>query len=117
MNLQVLKTAKATTETTNLSSRGWIAAAAIGCLLGVLSPTMAQDEPKPAASVEQVRWKSEQQVRALLGDPKSVRGPIGTHATYELWQYEGFSVAFANNHAFHLFDENSLRKIQLEENR
>ena len=71
-----------------------------------------------AQSVEQIRWKSESQVRALHGEPNSIQGPIGTHASYTLWKYDNFSIAFANNRAFHLFDKNSLRKeVELEENR
>lgn len=91
-------------------------------LLAISQQVLAQENFSQAAAslpveLEQVRWKSKDQIRSLLGDPKSIRGPIGTHASYELWNYEGFGVAFANNRAFHLFDENSLHKIQLEENR
>ncbi len=70
-----------------------------------------------AQSIDQVRWKSTEQVRAILGEPKSVSSPVGTHATYVMWQYEGFTVAFANGKAFHLFRKDSLNRIQLEENR
>lgn len=68
-------------------------------------------------SVEDVRWKSEEQVRAMYGEPESISEPVGTHATYSLWKYENFTVAFANNRAFHLFDKDSLRKFELEEDR
>ncbi|MEM7358701.1 MAG: hypothetical protein AAF431_06380 [Pseudomonadota bacterium] len=68
-------------------------------------------------NLEQIRWKSESQVRALLGDPNSVHGPVGTHASYTLWKYDEFTIAFANNRAFHLFDKNSLKKFELDENR
>ena len=67
--------------------------------------------------VEEIRWKSEAQVRKLLGQPNSIHGPIGTHASYTLWKYDKFTVAFADNRAFHLFDKNSLHKIELQENR
>ena len=67
--------------------------------------------------LEQIRWKSEAQVRSLLGDPISVHGPIGTHASYTLWKYENVTVAFANQRAFHVFAKDSLKKIVLEENR
>ena len=67
--------------------------------------------------LEQIRWKSESQVRSLLGEPASIHGPIGTHASYTLWKYEGFTIAFANQRAFHLFDQDSLRKIELIESR
>ena len=70
-----------------------------------------------AQSVEDIRWKSEDQVRAILGEPITSTPPVGTHATYTLWKYENFTVAFANNHAFHLFDKNSLRRFELDENR
>lgn len=71
-----------------------------------------------AQNVEQVRWKSESQVRSLFGEPNSIQGPIGTHASYTLWKYDGFTIAFANNRAFHLFNKNSLRKeVELNENR
>jgi len=84
------------------------------------TPSSAQENnysSNPAVNLDDIRWKSESQVRALLGDPQSIRGPIGTHASYQLWEYQGFSVAFSNNRAFHLFDEGSLRKLVLEENR
>ena len=71
----------------------------------------------PQTLLSDLRWKSESEVRNRLGDPQSIRGPIGTHASYQLWNYEGFSVAIADNRVFHLFDESSLRKMQLEENR
>ena len=70
-----------------------------------------------AQSVDDVRWKSEEQVRQILGDPLSSTPPVGTHATYTLWKYENFTVAFANSRAFHLFDKNSLRRFALEEER
>lgn len=70
-----------------------------------------------AQSVEQVRWKSEQQVRNILGEPQSKSTPIGTHASYSLWNYGDFTVAFANNRAFHLFKKGSLKKVVLEEDR
>lgn len=70
-----------------------------------------------AQDVEQVRWKSESHVKGLYGEPNSVRGPIGTHATYKLWQYDNFTVAFANNRAFHLFTKDSLQRLDLEEDR
>lgn len=84
----------------------------VALTVGLLSqPSFAQD-------VEQIRWKSEAQVRALFGEPNSIQGPIGTHASYTLWKYDDFTIAFANNRAFHLFNENSLRKeVELEENR
>ena len=70
-----------------------------------------------AQEVDEVRWKSEQQVRDLYGDPISVHGPVGTHASYILWKYDDYTVAFANNRAFHLFNKDSLTKIVLEEDR
>lgn len=69
------------------------------------------------ALLNDIKWKTESQVRQILGAPDSIRGPIGTHASYQLWKYQGFSVAFSNNRAFHLFDESSLRKLALDENR
>lgn len=71
-----------------------------------------------AQNTEQVRWKSESQVRSLYGQPNSIQGPIGTFASYTLWKYDDFTIAFANNRAFHFFEKNSLRKqVGLEENR
>lgn len=70
-----------------------------------------------AQTIEQVRWKTESQVEAIFGVPNKKTSPVGTHATYALWEYEGFTVAFANSRAFHLFQKDSLRKIKLEENR
>jgi len=71
-----------------------------------------------AQSIEEVRWKSEAQVRALYGDPDSISQPTGTHASYVMWNYPEFTVAFANNKAFHLFKKDSLKKtFELNENR
>ena len=71
-----------------------------------------------AQEVKDVRWKSESHVRNLYGEPNTIQGPIGTHASYTLWKYDDFSVAFANNRAFHLFNKDSLTKtVELEENR
>lgn len=70
-----------------------------------------------AQSVEDIRWKSEQQVAAMLGEPLSKSSPIGTHAAYTLWSYEGFIVAFADNKAFHLFKVGSLNRVELSEGR
>lgn len=79
---------------------------------------VALQQPALAQSVEQIRWKSEEQVRAQFGEPNSIQGPIGTHASYTLWKYDNFTIAFANNRAFHLFDKNSLKKhVELQENR
>lgn len=68
-----------------------------------------------AQSVEQVRWKSESQVREILGEPNNITAPVGTHATYTMWKYDNFTVAFANSKAFHLFNVDSLRKVELNE--
>lgn len=82
---------------------------ALTCLL--LAPNLfAQD-------VEEIRWKTEQQVRELYGEPNTVHGPIGTHASYILWKYDDYTIAFANSRAFHLFKNDSLTKLQLEEDR
>ena len=67
-----------------------------------------------AQNVDEVKWKSEQQVRDLYGEPNLILGPIGTHASYSLWKYAGFTVAFANSRAFHLFNNRSLTKSQTE---
>lgn len=68
-----------------------------------------------AQTVEQVRWKSESQVRETLGEPISMTAPVGTHATYTMWKYDKFTVAFANSKAFHLFNTDSLKKLELDE--
>lgn len=70
-----------------------------------------------AQDVDQVRWKSESQVTDILGEPASKSTPIGIHATYSLWTYDGFVVAFANSRAFHLFRIDGANKMELEENR
>lgn len=79
-------------------------------MLIATGPAMAQD-------IEEVRWKSESQVRALYGEPQSITAPVGTHATYTMWKYQDFTVAFANNRAFHLFKKDSLKKFELREDR
>lgn len=70
-----------------------------------------------AQDVSQVRWKSEAQVTDILGEPANKSTPIGTHATYSLWTYDGFVVAFANSRAFHLFRIDGSKKMQLQEDR
>jgi len=80
-----------------------------GCFF-VASSANSQD-------VDEIRWKSENQVRELYGEPVSVHGPVGTHASYILWKYDNYTVAFANNRAFHLFKNDSLTKLQLDEDR
>ncbi|WP_170132015.1 hypothetical protein [Arenicella xantha] len=82
----------------------------IALFSGLLNTALAQD-------INQIRWKSEDQVRQTLGEPLSMTAPVGTHATYTLWKYDGYVVAFANNHAFHLFRTDSLNKMELEETR
>jgi hypothetical protein len=68
-------------------------------------------------NIDQIRWKSEDQVREVLGEPLTVTSPVGTHATYTLWKYERYTIAFADGKAFHLFDKDSLTKFELQENR
>ena len=70
-----------------------------------------------AQDLEKVRWKSAEQVRAILGEPLSETPPVGTHASYTMWKYENCTVAFANGKAFHLFYKDSLRKFEVQENR
>lgn len=70
-----------------------------------------------AQSIKDVRWKSSSEVRSVLGEPLSISSPTGTHATYTMWKYATFTVAFSNDRAFHLFQNDSLRKIKLQENR
>ena len=77
---------------------------------GGISAVNAQD-------VTEVRWKSADKVRAMYGEPQNVRGPIGTHASYTLWSYDGFIVAFANEKAFHLFNTATSESLNLNENR
>jgi len=70
-----------------------------------------------AQNVQDIRWKSPSQVRAILGEPHSITSPVGTHATYVMWKYADFTVAFSNNKAFHLFRRDSLTQFQIQENR
>ena len=70
-----------------------------------------------AENVDLIRWKSTDQVRLILGEPLSIVPPVGTHASYTMWKYDNYTVAFANGKAFHLFAKNSLRNIDLKENR
>ena len=70
-----------------------------------------------AQDINQIRWKSESQVRQILGEPTSITKPVGTHATYTMWKYPGYTVAFSNSKAFHLFRHDSLQRYGIEENR
>lgn len=69
------------------------------------------------ALLGEMRWKTASQVKQMLGAPETIRGPIGTHADYQLWMYPSYSVAIANGRVFHIFDEGSLRKLAVDENR
>jgi len=60
-------------------------------------------------ALEQIQWKSETQIRELLGEPESIQGPTGTHASYVLWKYADFTVAFADQRATHVFQRDSLK--------
>ena len=60
--------------------------------------------------VAQIKWKSDAEIRVLLGEPQSVTGPIGSHASYTLWKYPDFTVAFANQRVIHVFSKDSLRE-------
>jgi len=84
----------------------------VGLLLSGVMSSFAQ-----AQNINDVRWKTEAQVRAILGEPNTITNPVGTHATYTMWKYDNFTVAFANSRAFHLFNKDSLKKIRLDENR
>lgn len=88
----------------------------VGVLISLLMLSLL---PSVAAAqdINQIRWKSEEQVRQILGEPISMTSPVGTHATYTLWKYDGYTVAFANSKAFHLFRTDSLNKMELNENR
>jgi hypothetical protein len=88
----------------------------IGVLVSLLLVS-ALPNSAAAQDVGQIRWKSEDQVRQILGEPLSTTAPVGTHATYTLWKYDGYTVAFANSKAFHLFRTGSLDKMELNENR
>lgn len=70
-----------------------------------------------AQDITDIRWKSADNVRAMYGEPQSVRGPIGTHASYTMWSYDGFVVAFANDKAFHLFSTAAADSMDLNEER
>lgn len=91
---------------------------AFKALITITALTFSVTQASFAQNVEEIRWKSESHVRSLHGEPNSIQGPIGTHATYTLWKYDDFTIAFANNRAFHLFDKNSLRvEVELDEQR
>ena len=81
-------------------------AAVILVFLGGVNDLMAQ----PEGLKEQLLWQSQGQVRAVLGEPNSVRLPVGIHATYTLWEYDQVIVAFANERVIHVFDKNALHK-------
>jgi len=83
------------------------------CTVGLILVASAAS----AQSVEQIRWKSESQVREILGEPQSTTPPVGTHAEYTLWTYDTFMVAFANSKAFHLFTPAGQQQYELNENR
>ena len=70
-----------------------------------------------AENIDRIRWKSTEQVRVILGEPQSITSPVGTHASYTMWRYNNYTVAFANGKAFHLFGKNSLRNVDLRESR
>ncbi|MFT6046580.1 MAG: hypothetical protein ACI9WC_002287 [Arenicella sp.] len=83
------------------------------CLLAIsAAPAFAQ-----APDLQEIRWKTESHIRSLLGEPESIRGPIGTFASYKLWKYADFTIAFADERVFHVFKKDSLTKFEMNENR
>lgn len=70
-----------------------------------------------AQTASDIKWKGQAQIKRMYGEPRTVRGPIGTHASYAIWEYADFSIAFANNKAFHLFRNDSLKKVVLQQQR
>jgi hypothetical protein len=86
-------------------------------LASLFSVAFAQNANIKSVELDQIRWKSESEVRSILGEPKSVHGPTGTHASYILWKYDELTVAFSNGRVFHMFDPDSLKKVVLDENR
>jgi hypothetical protein len=42
-----------------------------------------------AQNIDQIRWKSAEQVRVILGEPETITPPVGTHASYTMWQLHG----------------------------
>lgn len=83
------------------------------CLLLISSLLLCFSAQAETINSVDVKWKTESQVRDLYGEPMSIHGPIGTHASYTLWKYEDAYVAFSNNRAFHRFSPDSLKKIEL----
>lgn len=75
----------------------------VGLLLTLLTSTIVQVQSVQAQSRDQIRWKTEAEVRAILGEPNLITAPVGTHKTYTLWEYGTFTVAFSNKRAFHLW--------------
>lgn len=63
------------------------------------SISIAQSQP-----YDELRWKSMQNVTAILGEPISKKGPVGTVREYQIWTYANCVVAFTNNRVTHAFD-------------
>lgn len=66
-------------------------------------------------TLAEVQWKTEDEIRDLYGEPIEISGPVGTHASYQLWSYEGFYVAFSDGRAFHRFDDVVSSEIEQED--
>ena len=90
-------------------------AVALATAVAASGALYAQQPALESPDVSTIRWKTEAQVRELLGEPNSIHGPVGTHSSYTLWKYENFTVAFSDHRAFHVFHKNSLKKFVLEQ--
>jgi len=70
------------------------------------------------AETYNVRGKTMAQVKAIYGEPLSVKGPVGgfskTRPPITEWQYNGFFITFENNIALH---GNTKGSLALELNR
>ncbi len=55
-------------------------------------------------SYDELRWKNMANVKAILGEPLSKKGPVGTVRDYHIWKYENCIVAFTNGRVTHAFD-------------
>ena len=66
-------------------------------------------------NLDEFRFRSDSFVLERLGEPQRRSEAIGTHASYSLWTYPNFTVAFANRRVIHVFSKDSLRRVELVE--
>ena len=115
MNIDQPLRVKSSGLSAHISNTGSFKRALLLGLMCVASSSSVFAQNSVEQRLSELRWKSESTVKSSLGEPASIRGPIGTHASYALWNYEDLTVAFADGRVFHVFNSYSMNKETTDE--